>query len=175
MKLLKKLLLAIVVLVLLLVGSAFLLPAKYGVERSVEIAASPEKVFDHVNHLQKNEAWSPWAAADPSIKTTYSSSVAKGVGAWYSWTSENSGDGKLTIEVSEPPKRIVNELDFMENGKGKGYWTFEATKAGTIATWRMEGDAGNDPVGRWFGFFIDGFVGPMFEDGLARLKKVSES
>ena len=81
------------------------------------------------------------------------------------------------VEVTTPALNLnfhVNELDFMENGKGKGYWTFEATQAGTIATWRMEGDAGSDPVGRWFGFFIDGFVGPMFEDGLARLKKVSE-
>ncbi len=174
MKIVKKLLIAIVVLALLLVGIGFLLPQKYGVERSLAISAPPETVFDHVNHLQKNEAWSPWAASDPTIKTTYSSSVAQGVGAWYSWTSENSGDGKLTIEVSDRPKRIVNNLDFMESGSGKGYWTFEATNDGTIVTWRMEGDAGNDPIARWFGVFMDGFVGPHFDDGLARLKKVSE-
>lgn len=174
MKILKKLAIAVVALVLLLVAVGFVLPAKYATERSLVIDAPAEKIFDHVAHLQANEAWSPWIAQDPTIKTTYSSTKAVGVGAWSSWTSENSGSGKMTIEVADRPHRIVNDLDFGQQGRGKGLWTFEAAGEKTKVTWRMEGDAGDDIVGRWFGTMIDTFVGPSFELGLNRLKEVCE-
>lgn len=174
MKILKKVLVALAVLVALFFAVGLLLPSKYGTERSVEIEAPPEEVFDHVNNLQANQAWSPWAAMDPSLKVTYSSTAAVGEGAWYEWKGEASGNGRLTILKSIRPKRIENELDFKEQGKGMGFWTFEPTEKGTVVTWRMEGDAGNDIIGRWFGLMIDTLVGPQFEDGLARLAKVSE-
>jgi hypothetical protein len=53
------------------------------------------------------------------------------------------------------------------------YWKFEPTATGTKVTWSFSGDA-HYPLGRIFGLFIDGQLGPQFEKGLSNLKKLAE-
>jgi len=43
------------------------------------------------------------------------------------------------------------------------------------ATWGFHNDIGFNPIGRFFGLMMDGMLGPDYEDGLARLKKVAEA
>ena len=157
--------------VFLVVG--LFLPEDYGMSRSIEVNAPAEVIFEQVNNLKKNEAWSPWKAQDATLKMTYGPTT-KGKGATYSWTSENSGAGTLTIEESLPPTKIRNALNFQGQGSGTGIWTFEPKGKTTHVTWAMEGKA-DGLVGRYFGLFIDGMVGPSFEAGLSSLKKVAEA
>ena len=156
------------------VGVGFLLPSDYGAERSIVVAAPPEVVFDQVNDLRKNEAWSPWKAKDDTMAITYSDEPV-GEGAWYSWTSKNSGSGKLVITRSVRGEALETSLDFAEQGKAQGYWKFEAVDGGTKVTWGLRGNSGMNVAGRYMGLMMDRFVGPDFEDGLARLKRECEA
>jgi len=171
---LKKIAIGIVLVLAMLVLVGFLLPSSYHAERSTTIQAPPERVFELVNDLEKNERWSPWMEADPSMKLTYSETTV-GQGAWSSWTSEDMGSGKQTIRESVPPRRIVTDLDFMEQGTATGTWTFDPSADGTRVTWAIDGDSGGNLIGRYFGLLMDKMIGPEFERGLANLKRVAES
>ncbi len=158
------------VIVVLVIGA--FLEKDYRVERSIDIASTPEVVFEQINSLRKWEAWSPWLAKDPTIRSTYSGPES-GVGATASWTSENSGAGSQAITKSEPPRRIETSLDFGEMGKATADWTFEPSGDGVQVTWGMSGTAGG-PIGGYFALMMDDWVGADYEDGLSRLKALLE-
>lgn len=158
---------------LIIVGIGLVLPREFRVERSIEIDAAPEVVFDQVNSLRNWNAWSPWIAKDPSIENSYSGPEA-GVGSKVTWTSEDSGNGSQTITLSERPKRIETHLDFGDMGQPNAEWTFEPSGDGVRVTWGLGGTA-KGVLGGYFAKMMDGWVGADYEDGLARLKKVSEA
>jgi hypothetical protein len=49
-------------------------------ERSISIAAPPAAIFEHVDDLERWQAWSPWEKLDPAMQRTYSETT-RGVGA----------------------------------------------------------------------------------------------
>ncbi|MBT8450516.1 MAG: SRPBCC family protein [Deltaproteobacteria bacterium] len=173
MRALKVAVLVVLGLVVLVVGIGAFLPKDFRVERSIEIDASPEVVFDQVDSLPNWAAWSPWIAHDPSIKNEFTGPEA-GVGSTVTWTSEKSGDGTQTITLSERPKRIEMKLDFGEMGQPNADWTFVPSGDGVVVTWGLSGTAAG-PLGGYFAKMMDGWVGADYEDGLARLKQVAES
>ena len=129
MKVLKIFLAILIVCVVGIVGYGYTLPAEYRVERTLEISAPPVQVFNVVNDFKTWDAWSPWVANDPTVKTTVSG-PENGVGATSSWASENSGSGSQTITISESPSRIETALDFGEMGKATSDWQFSKTDSG---------------------------------------------
>lgn len=173
MHVLKMAVLILFALIVVVVGVGAFLPKDFRLERSIEMNASPELVFDQVNSLKNWNAWSPWIARDPSIESTYSGPES-GVGAKVSWTSEKSGDGTQTITSSERPTRIETALDFGDMGQPNAHWTFEPSGEGTQVTWGLSGTT-SGPLGGYFAKMMDGMVGQDYEDGLARLKQVVES
>jgi hypothetical protein len=173
MRIVKLAVLILLALVVVVVGIGAILPKDFAVERSIEINASPEAVFDEVNSLRKWDAWSPWIARDPSIQNTYSGPES-GVGATVIWTSEESGDGKQTITLSERPTRIETTLDFGDMGQPNATWTFEPSGEGVHVTWGLAGTT-TGVLGGYFARMMDDWVGADYEDGLARLKKVAEA
>jgi carbon monoxide dehydrogenase subunit G len=173
MRVLKLAVLIIIALSILVFGVGAFLSKDFRVERSIEIAAAPEVVFDEVNSLKRRAAWSPWLAKDPSIQNTYSGPDS-GVGATVSWTSEDSGNGTQRITKSERPTRIESALDFGDMGQPNSDWTFEPSGAVTKVTWGLSGEAVG-PLGGYFAKMMDGWVGPDYDDGLQRLKQVIES
>jgi carbon monoxide dehydrogenase subunit G len=160
-------------LVVLVVGIGAFLPKDFRVERSIEIDAPPEVVFDQVDSLPKWAAWSPWIARDPSIENEFTGPEA-GVGSTVTWTSEKSGNGTQTITLSERPKRIEMKLDFGEMGQPNADWAFAPSGDGVVVTWGLSGTAAG-PLGGYFAKMMDGWVGADYEDGLARLKEVAEA
>ncbi len=168
MRLLKRLFVSLVVLVALLLLISFLLPKTYSVARSTVINAPIETVFDQVNTVRHWESWGPWQQKDSTIQATYNA-IPSGEGASYSWTSEKSGKGKLTISESVPHERIRTELDFGDHGKAAGLWEFAESDGGVKVTWGISGEA-NNPIMRYIGLLMDGMAGPDFEKGLANIK-----
>ena len=173
MRVLKLAVLIFLAFSVLIFGVGSCLSQDFRVERSIEIDAAPEEVFEQVNSLRNWNAWSPWIARDPTIENTYSGPDS-GVGASVSWTSEKSGAGSQTITVSERPSRIETQLDFGEMGQPKADWKFEPSGAGTRVTWGLTGTAAG-ALGGYFAAMMDGMLGPDYEEGLARLKQVVES
>ena len=148
------------------------LPGQYGLSRSVTIDAEPKVVFHQVANLRAYQKWMPWNA-DPTMKVTFGDKV-EGVGASMSWTSEDSGNGKLIVSVAEPPTMIGTKLEFEGQGEAGAVWTFAPTEKGTLVTWTMSGEA-RGQIDRWVGLFMERIVGPEFERGLENLRRQSEA
>jgi hypothetical protein len=174
MKTLKVVLIVIVAVIISAVAIAFLLPREIMVERSALIIAPQEVVFEQVNVLRNWEKWSPWHEIDPDMVITYEG-PEMGAGASYSWSSEDprAGKGKLTITESIPYSLIKTKLDFMEQGTANAEYRFLADEGGTLMTWSMRSDMGNNPIGRYMGLFMDKWLGNDFEKGMAKLQAMA--
>ncbi len=170
---LKKLLMALLAIVLLAVVVSFFLPSKTTMERSTVINAPAAQVFDQINTLTNWKNWSPWYAMEPSAKLEYSDKVS-GKNAYYTWAGDEIGAGKLTI-MESTPKLIKTAMDFDGQGSATSDWILKESDKGTDVTWTFESDNGMNPMSRIMGLFIGNFLGPSYEDGLANLKKVCES
>jgi uncharacterized protein YndB with AHSA1/START domain len=175
MKILKRVMFVLLAIIALLVLVALFLPSKVHVERSISIVAPAEVVFEQVNTLKNWEYWSPWHDRDPEMALYYEGPES-GEGARYLWESDhpNVGNGELTILESVPYQLIVTELNFMEQGMALSTYTFTDDDMGTTLTWSMDADMGWNPVSRYFGLFMDRFIGPDFEHGLANIKMLIE-
>lgn len=176
MKTLKIIGITLVGIIILAVLIAYLLPRHIHVERSAVITASPEVVFEQVNVLKNWEKWSPWHRIDPKMEIIYSGPEA-GAGAAYAWSSTDpsAGQGKLTITESIPYSLIITEIDFMERGTAASQYTFKPAEDGTLLTWSMDTDMGNNPVARYFGLFMNKLLGKDFEKGLQNIQEVVNS
>lgn len=173
---LKKVIIGLLIIIGLIVIVSFLLPKTANVERSIEIAAKPEKIFKQLNSFKNNAKWSPWDAKDPNMKKEFSGNE-EGVGAIYSWSGNDQvGVGTQEIIESTPNSLIRASLDFKDMGKAVNYFKLEPTENGTKVIWGFDTDTDKPPVmGRYFGLMMDKFVGPDFEKGLENLKAYIES
>jgi len=173
---LKKILIAIAVLVGVLFVVISLQPGTFLVQRSAMMAAPTARVFAEINDLRAWDAWSPWKKLDPSAKSTISTPSA-GKGATLAWAGNDEiGEGSMTILDSKPDERIELEQVFIKPfaGKSRITFTFAPEGGGTRVNWKMDGT--NDFVGKAMCLVIsmDSLVGKDFEEGLANMKAVVE-
>lgn len=169
----------IVLLGLLLLGViiGFMLPSKVHIERKALIEASPSVLFSQTNNLKNWNNWSPWYFKDPEAKVVYSGPEA-GVGASSAWDSQNKEVGKGSMEITEsvPDQKMVVKMDFMEGNFATATFDFVPSGENTEVIWSFDADMGYNLPGRWISFLMmESWLGPDFEDGLARLKKFVES
>ena len=176
MKTLKKILVAVGLLLLVLIIVSQFLPGKYHVERSVVMAAKADAVFAWVNNLRKWPEWSAWTAAkDPTLVYQYEG-PEEGVGAISKWDAKKLGEGSMKITASEAGKLVKFDLSF-DHGKylSAGTFTFEPAGDDTKVTWGMDGEVSHNPVDRYFSLLMDSMIGKDFEEGLGNLKMKVEA
>ncbi len=176
-RVLRRTLIAIVLLIAVLVGVAFLLPREITVERSVVIDAPAAEIFPHVNSLKAQEAWSPWLHRDPEATLLYEGPKA-GAGSTLIWSSDNPdvGSGTHVITASETDRRVDSALDFGPMGTAVAWITLDpAGGESTEVSWGFTTDMGLNPVARWMGLMMEDWVGADYEDGLNRLKTLVET
>jgi len=163
-----------VVAIAALLIAAAMQPDSFRVERSREIAASPEAVRAQLADLERWAEWNPWAELDPDMHTTFSDPPS-GVGAWYEWQgNDDVGSGRMEItEVTG--ERVVYDLQFVEPFESRSDVILELQPQGegTRVTWIMEGD--NDFVSKMFAVFMDmeEMIGKDFDKGLANLEEAA--
>jgi len=172
---LKIFVLVIVALVVLILIYAATKPDNFHVERSINIKASPEKIFGLINDLHLWNEWTPYNK-DPVMKKTYSGS-ASGKGAAYAWEGNKEvGKGEIAITESTPSSRIAFDLHMIEPFEGRNVATFTLNTAGdsTRVTWSL--DDKQQFMVKVMGVFLnmDRMIGKDFEAGLANLKTVAE-
>ena len=116
MKIIKKILIVLVVLIAIAAIAGMFMSSKFSMERSIVINANEQVIFDQVNILKNWEKWSPWQKMDLTSKMTYFGPES-GVGAGYTWVSENksTGSGTLTISESVPNQKVTTDLDFKDS------------------------------------------------------------
>ncbi len=176
MVILKKLVLAVVVLVVLLAGIGMLLPRQVHVERSIVIDAPRATVFALLDGFKQFNKWSPWAALDPNA--TYTREGPEfGVGAKQSWVGDPKTVGSGSQEVVElkPLELVKTRLDVSGMGPATARFALAPETSATKVTWSLDSDMGAGPIGRYFGLMMDRWIGSDYEKGLAGLKALAES
>jgi uncharacterized protein YndB with AHSA1/START domain len=152
-------------------------PAEFRIERSLVVAAPPERIYPRIADFHGWDAWSPWAKLDPKMKTTFSGKDGE-VGAGYAWAGDDKvGEGRMTLTEVAPPRRVAIRLEFLKPFASTNQAVFDLTgeQGGTRVAWIMTGR--NDFVGKAFSLLMnmDKMVGSDFEKGLASLKAAAES
>jgi len=172
---LKKISIALLVLIAALLVFAATRPDTFRVERSASIKATPEKIFHLINDFHQWDSWTPYNK-DPAMKKTYSG-AASGVGAISAWEGNSDvGKGSIQITGSIPPAKIEMDLNLIKPFKGHNRveFTLEPNGDASTVTWAMNGT--NTYLCKLMGIFInmDKMVGKDFAAGLAKLKLVAE-
>jgi Polyketide cyclase / dehydrase and lipid transport len=167
----KKILLALLAIVIIILIVAAFQPNTYHVERSRTIPAPPETVYAHVNDFHNWPQFNPFQQLDPSAKTAFEG-PEKGIGAKFLWDGNSDmGKGSMTINGNKPNERVDILLHFDEPMAGDANTAFILTPAGTgtKVTWSMEGK--NNYMGKVMCMFMnmDDMIGSQYEKGLAKL------
>ena len=92
----KKIAIALGVLVVILIAVIALQPAEFAIERETVIAAPAEVIFPHLESPKALDVWSPWMKMDPKMVVKHEGPET-GVGATESWDGPEMGVGSLTI------------------------------------------------------------------------------
>ena len=174
---LKKILIAIALLILAFVVVVALQPSEYRVERSTTIAAQPADVFPNVNDFHKWEAWSPWAKLDPNAKMTFEGPES-GAGAVMSWAGNDKvGEGKLTLLESKPDELIKTRVDFVKPfvGTTNSDFAFKPDGGTTQVTWSMSGH--HNFIGKAMCLVMNGtkMMSDDMDKGLANMRSVVQA
>ncbi len=172
----KKILAALLVIVIGILGVAAMKPDTFTVVRSTSIKAAPDKVLAYVSDFRQWPAWSPWEQLDPGMQRTFSGAPA-GKGAIYNWSGNSDvGQGRMEVTEVEPGSKVVVQLDFKEPIASSNRTEFLAVPQGeaTNLTWTMTGPMPFMTKVVSVFMSMDSMVGRDFEKGLAKLKMVSE-
>ncbi|MGE0225680.1 MAG: SRPBCC family protein [Acetobacteraceae bacterium] len=174
---LRKITLAIAVLVAVILVYAATRPDNFRVERGAVIEAPPEEIFARLEDLHQWAAWSPWEKKDPAMQRTHSG-AARGTGAVYAWDgNDDVGQGSMEIIETVPPSRLVIRLDFIKPFEAHNIVEFALQPQGgaTNVVWSIHGPS--PYLSKLMGLFfdMDAMIGKDFEEGLASLKSLAEA
>jgi carbon monoxide dehydrogenase subunit G len=165
----------IAALIVIFFAGGYLLPGEAVVQRQVEIAAPPAKVYAILASMKRFNDFSPWAEIDPGTKYTFEGPES-GKGQKLTWDSAdpNVRRGSLTIVDAVPDRRVATELEFEGMAKAAASFELAPVGEGTAVTWGLKAPL-DGAFERWFGFFMmDRIVGGMYAKGLAKLKTIAE-
>lgn len=145
---------------------------RWRVERSINIGAPAQKVFDELIDFRGWQRWSPWEDLDPNLQRTYTG-ASRGVGAGYAWKgNRKAGQGSMRITEVRAPLAVDISLSFLKPFRSDNTvrFTLAPSEDATRLTWAMSGPA--TMMTKVMGLFtsMDKLVGRDFEKGLARLK-----
>jgi uncharacterized protein YndB with AHSA1/START domain len=169
----------IIVVVLLIAGIliyASTKPDTFHVERTVNIKATPDKLFPYINDFHQWQPWSPYEKLDPAMTRRFSGAAA-GEGAVYEWEGNSkAGAGRITITQAVPSSKILLNLEMLKPFAATNDVAFTLRPEGdtTQVTWAMDGR--NTLLPKVMSLFLnmDAMVGDQFEEGLNNLKAVAE-
>lgn len=143
--------------------------------RSLDIDATPDRVFPLVNSMRQFNTWNPWAREEPNAQNEFSTED-EAIGSYLSWSGNRIGKGRMTKTSFAPNQFIQMRLDFEKPMKATNIAEFTFTPIGnkTRVTWSMEGK-GNF-VSKFFGLLMncDKMIGTSFEQGLLNLREMIE-
>jgi hypothetical protein len=166
--------LAVIAVIAILIMAATK-PPVFHVERTIVIAASPQKIDPLLDDFHNWQQWSPWASLDPRMQTTYSGAPA-GAGAVYEWRGDRKvGKGRMEIMAAQPTITSI-KLDFLSPFASHNVTNFILQPQGTVTrvTWTMDGP--NTYTSKLMTVFVsmDKMIGTDFDKGLANLKTAAE-
>jgi hypothetical protein len=179
MRIIKKIILAFLAIIAIVLIAGFFMPKDYAVKREITINQPKDSVFKFVKFLKNQDKYSVWNTMDPNMKKT-SSGVDGTVGFIAGWESknENLGVGEQEIKKITEGERIDMELRFKVTFEAtdKAFMTTEAVSASaTKVTWGFDG-AMPYPMNIMMPFMnMEKMLGDDLQKGLSKLKVVLET
>ncbi|MEM7103616.1 MAG: GyrI-like domain-containing protein [Bacteroidota bacterium] len=176
MKILKLLLILIGLLVGIGLIAGLVLPKEVNVERSIEIDAPKDIIFEHIGKLENHLAWSPWKELDPNAKYTYEGESGA-VGSKAKWEgNKNVGRGEQEITAIKVNERMETKLTFFEPQQGSSdvLYALSDVENGSKVSWSMNFKT---PMPSNVMVALMGMknqIGSDYDKGLASLKALCE-
>lgn len=171
----KKIAIALVVVIALAAGVGAALPRTWRVEQSVVIASPPERIFPFINDLKRWQEWTVWThAMDPHLHNIFEGNQ-DGVGARWSWLGPKMGNGTMEIVESSPLTGIaLSEAIETPTENARASLRFTREGDSTRVTWV---DEGTMPfiVGGFFRAEVETQLSANFATSLAKLKALVEA
>jgi hypothetical protein len=171
----KKLLLAIAVIVAGILLFALTKPDTFQVQRQTHIKAPPEAIAPLLTDFHRWAVWSPWEKLDPAMRRTFSG-AENGKGAIYAWQGNSDvGQGRMEIAAVSPSKVDI-DLDFLSpfESHNKVVFALQPQGDGTLVAWTMNGDSNYMSKVMQVFISMDSMIGKDFDSGLAALKTAAE-
>ncbi len=156
----------------ILMAGTMLLPRNVRVERIAAIAAAPADVIAMAASNAGYQKFNPYKKADAALKIELFGPVS-GVGSGFKFDGKDGTGSQVVSNVAADRVEYAIDLGFM----GKPNQTIAAVASGTgsTVTWSMNADMGYNPIGRVMGLFMDGMVGPTFENGIKHIDDALKS
>jgi hypothetical protein len=172
----KKIAVAVIVLILLVLAYAATQPDSFRVQRMVAIKAPPAKIMPLISDFHQWPIWSPWEKLDPHMTRTFSG-APRDMGAVYAWTGNDKvGAGRMEITGMTATGNVTIKLDFLKPLESHNVTEFVLQPQGdmTTVTWSMTGPSSY--LTKLMGVFVsmDSMIGGDFERGLANMKSAAE-
>lgn len=178
MKFIKRLLVAVVLLIVLALIVALFIPKDMVAEREIIISKPKQEVFNYIKFLKNQDNYSKWATMDPAMKKDFRGTDGT-VGAVSAWDSEKSdvGKGEQEIKKIDEGNRVDFELRFIkpfESTAGAYMTTTAVDSSHTTVKWGFSGKM--DWPFNIFRLFNDPekAIGDDFSTGLEKLKTIIE-
>jgi effector-binding domain-containing protein len=173
MKALKVLAWIIGVLAALFLILLFAAPSHLHVERSVQVNAPLNVVWEHLVKFENFNKWSTWRQADTAAVYTISGTDGT-EGASTSWDGKKIGKGKLEHISLTPYKTIKQKIYFYTpvHMEADVFFELEDTDGKTKVTWGFDGDY--DRPQNILGMFMKGALEKDFQQGLDNMKNAVE-
>lgn len=171
----KKILLALIGVVALVLLIAAIMPKEFKIEKEIVINKPREQVFNYLRMAKNANEWSTWMKKDPNVVQEFKGQDGT-VGFINSWSgNKNVGAGEIETTNITPNERIDVELRFTKPRKvtNHAYYITQAIdKDQTRVIWGM---TGRTPFPfNLICYFMHDKVGEEFQNGLNNLKAVLE-
>jgi hypothetical protein len=151
----------------LLAAGTMLLPRHVTVERSASITGDPAAILALAASNEGYQTFNPYKNMDPNLKTEMFG-PASGIGSGFKFESKD-GAGSQTV-TAVTANSVSYQLDLGSMGKPLSSISTAPDGDKTRVTWRTDMDLGMNPIGRVFGLFMDGMLGPTYETGLKNIE-----
>jgi effector-binding domain-containing protein len=176
MKILKVLLYTILALGAMFAGFGLFAKKQYHIERSIEIDAPKEMVYEYVRHFKNFNEWSPWTSFDPNMQSAVTGQDGE-VGATYTWSgNKRVGSGTQKI-VAIAPDHIDLALQYTDipDRVTPVSFRFEPIERRTKVHWIMEMHIPFPWNGLAMFTDVPRAIGKDFVRGLENLERICET
>ncbi len=176
MKILKKVFIALAILIAIPLVIALFVKKNFALEKEITINKPKQEVFDYVKLLKNQNEYSTWNQMDPQM-THYYRGTDGTVGFISSWESKEMGDGEQEIKKITAGERVDTELRFGGTfpSVSPAYMITEAiSDTQTKVKWGMSGHLAYPMNFMQVFMSMDKMVGDEYAKSLTNLKVLLE-
>jgi len=173
MKILKKIVIALLIIIAIPLIIALFVPKDFHNEGEIVVNKPKQVVFDYIKNVKNQDNFGVWQLSDPDMETT-SEGTDGTVGFKYSWDSKKLGKGAQVITNIVEGERMESEMFFLDfnDDANKSYFSVEEKSSDeTLVKW---GIMGKTPY-PWNLMSLFYNMDKDFDQGLENLKEILEA